>query len=320
MQRENMCTKKTNEALSIQKTGDRMYYDSNLPHRKNGEEAYTEAKISWFEKKLKNILPKTDYSPYIKTLDDRLAEVGITREDIYKVKKPKTKQLKGKEYKDVETILLDRIKGSVDPGRKDCMDSEFRPTAKRDTPFAISWQAIYEKMRYQQDAYFPAIDVIEFLHDYYVEDGNKRVSVSTFLNRSAILAHTKRMIPTYDPTNKEICEYYEFLQFEKRTGISCIWFSEEGKFHELEQMIDHFTPDSFDSDPQAKDKYHYFVSNIFFPFVNEYKQLGGKNYGVEKGDIFLRYLEETKDPENLKPKQIKRKIRDILHRRDEETK
>jgi len=292
-----------------------MYYDQDH-HAKTGEQAYREARLSWIEKKIKEKKPNSTYSSTVKTLDDRLDEMGITRRDIYTVTQPKKREIKGKEYKNVEHILMDRIKGSTDPGRKDCMDSELRPTAKKDIPFAIGWKGIYEKMTGpNENKYVPPIDVVEFLHDYYIDDGNKRVSVSKFLNRSIILAHTKRMIPQYDPNNKEITEYYEFLQFEKRTGIGCIWFQEEDKFQELEQMIEYFTPQSFENDPHAKNKYDYFVKNIFYPFVNEYKKMGGKNYGIEKGDIFLQYLENVNDPERLKPKQIQHTIRSILHSR-----
>ena len=54
--------------------------------------------------------------------------------------------------------------------------------------------------------------VYEFMHQFYVQEGNKRVSVMKYLDASRILAKVIRVIPekTDDPSVKL---YYEFIEF-----------------------------------------------------------------------------------------------------------
>ena len=57
--------------------------------------------------------------------------------------------------------------------------------------------------------------VYEFMHQFYVQEGNKRVSVMKYLDASHIMAKVIRILPekTDEPSVKL---YYEFIEFYQK--------------------------------------------------------------------------------------------------------
>ena len=74
------------------------------------------------------------------------------------------------------------------------------------------------------------------MNKFYVEEGNKRVSVMKYFEADSIRGEVTRIIPkrTEDKENKI---YFEFLDFYELAPINYIWFSQEGSFAKLQEAV-----------------------------------------------------------------------------------
>lgn len=85
----------------------------------------------------------------------------------------------------------------------------------------------------------PPVILYKIKDDYYVYDGNHRVSVAKFLNFASIEAEVEEFLPTKDTKDKVI--YREHMFFEKETGIEEIILSEPIKYKYLREEIESYT-------------------------------------------------------------------------------
>ena len=116
-------------------------------------------------------------------------------------------------------IDLDRIVGSVNRYRE--FDREFLPLSWRT---AERWQRVRDSL-YTADE-FPAIDVYEIGGDYYVTDGNHRVSVAKRLGHKRIRARViafRPDVPVGMPKDaRELVLKAEYRRFLKTTRLDVL--------------------------------------------------------------------------------------------------
>ena len=73
------------------------------------------------------------------------------------------------------------------------------------------------------------IKAYEYMNKFYVEEGNKRVSVMKYYEAMSIPGSVTRIVPRRSE-DKENKIYYEFLDFYDLTGVNYLWFSQLGRF------------------------------------------------------------------------------------------
>ena len=132
----------------------------------------------------------------------------------------------------IKEISLDKIVGSVE--KYSYFDKNFVP--KNDI-VKQRWINIY--VGYMMDSMLPPVILYKIKDDYYVYDGNHRVSVAKFLNFASIEAEVEEFLPTKDTKDKVI--YREHMFFEKETGIEDIILSEPIKYKYLREEIESYT-------------------------------------------------------------------------------
>ena len=132
----------------------------------------------------------------------------------------------------IKEIPLDKIVGSVE--KYSYFDKNFVP--KNDI-VKQRWINIY--VGYMMDSMLPPVILYKIKDDYYVYDGNHRVSVAKFLNFASIEAEVEEFLPTKDTKDKMI--YQEHMFFEKETGIEEIILSEPIKYKYLREEIESYT-------------------------------------------------------------------------------
>ena len=132
----------------------------------------------------------------------------------------------------IKEIPLDKIVGSVE--KYSYFDKNFVP--KNDI-VKQRWINIY--VGYMMDSMLPPVILYKIKDDYYVYDGNHRVSVAKFLNFATIEAEVEEFLPTKDTKDKVI--YREHMFFEKETGIEEIILSEPIKYKYLREEIESYT-------------------------------------------------------------------------------
>ena len=130
----------------------------------------------------------------------------------------------------VQSIPIERVVGSVSQGRSYAFASNFMPLLESGSEFAAKWDHLYESVIAQ--GVNQPITCLEYLGEYYVIEGNKRVSVMKAMDARDIDADVTRVYPapSDDPRHKA---YEEYCTFTKESGIYTILFTKPGSYEKL---------------------------------------------------------------------------------------
>ena len=181
----------------------------------------------------------------------------------------------------VVQIPSELVVGTKTAGRSSAFSKSFYPLLQENTEFAAKWRGLYAA--HLEKGIRDPIKAYEFMNKFYVEEGNKRVSVLKFFDAVSIPGNVIRIVPprTDDKENKI---YYEFMDFYSLSGINYIWFSQEGSFAKLQRLVGKRPDEVWSEDDKLT------FSSIFSRFTAEYKANGGDKLPIEPGDAFLSFI------------------------------
>ena len=116
----------------------------------------------------------------------------------------------------VEEVPISMIAGTRTVGRQNAFACNFMPITEPGSEFAWKWSSLYDSAL--KDGIREPIKVYEYMNKFYVEEGNKRVSVSKFIGYFSIPGNVIRILPpkTDDPGSRI---YYEYIDFYNVTGL-----------------------------------------------------------------------------------------------------
>ena len=117
----------------------------------------------------------------------------------------------------VVKIPAERIVGVKSSGRTNAFAANFMPLLPEESEFAGKWCKLCEA-HLSDEGIRDAVSCYEYMGRFYVQEGNKRVSVMKFFGATAIPAQVIRILPT-DKTSPEGRAYAEFLGYYARTGL-----------------------------------------------------------------------------------------------------
>ena len=131
-------------------------------------------------------------------------------------------------------IPTELIVGTRSAGRTAALAGNFMPLLEPDTEFAAKWIHLCEA--HVNEGIRDPILAYEFLGKFYVQEGNKRVSVLKSYDAPTVAANVIRILParSEDP---EIRLYYEFLQFYSLSGLYGLSFEKPGSFARLQAAL-----------------------------------------------------------------------------------
>ena len=178
-------------------------------------------------------------------------------------------------------IPLENVVGTKTRGRTQSFASNFMPLLEEQTEFSTKWSAVYA-YQLEQGIDDPII-AYEYMNKFYVQEGNKRVSVLKFLKADSIRAKVIRLVPRRND-QPEVRIYYEFIDFYDLTANYHIHFTEEGKYAELLETMEVDTEVPFDLDEQKSFRQIYEL----FKYVFESIHSSEKNLSIP--DAFLKYV------------------------------
>ncbi len=178
-------------------------------------------------------------------------------------------------------IPVDQIVGTKSGGRSSAFAGNFMPVLKMDTEFAFKWNSL--SLIHLNEGIRDPIKAYEYMNKFYVQEGNKRVSVLKFYGAVSIPGYVTRILPP-KTEEKENKIYYEFVDFYALSQINYIWFSSLGSFAKLQTAV------GKKSDEIWTDEDRLMFSSTYFRFTCEYEALGGKKLSITTGDAFLAFL------------------------------
>ena len=181
-------------------------------------------------------------------------------------------------------IPVDLIAGTKTRARQNAFAPGFMPLLDPDSEFGAKWSSLYEAQL--EEGFNDPIKVYEYLHKFYVQEGNKRVSVSRFLDMPTIMADIIRIMPS-EEVMKENPVYAEFLEFYRVAPIYDIVCENSGSYNEIAELLGQ----SIGADAQPwPDELVKELKSGFWRFCKVIKTFQGKLPDMPLGDAFLIYL------------------------------
>lgn len=203
--------------------------------------------------------------PYLPALDE-----FVTREDLC-----------GEQPLGIIDIPLDKIAGTKTSGRKNSFANNFMPLLREGTEFAAKWSNLYDAQ--MDEGIRDPILAYEYMTRYYVQEGNKRVSVLKYVKAASITANVIRLLPKKtDDAESRI--YYEYVDFYEASGICMIDFSTEGAYEELCSFYGKAWKQPWNEDERQQ------LRSDFSRFEQLFLGKGGQHLKMTAGDAYLVYL------------------------------
>lgn len=179
-------------------------------------------------------------------------------------------------------IPISQIAGTKTAGRRSAFSADFLPLLDPDTEFAGKWMSLCEAHLGDEGIRDP-IRCYEYFGHFYVQEGNKRVSVLRSYDAPTIPAYVIRMIPvwTEDPA---VLAYYDFMQSFPKTGLYRARFSRAGSFVKLQKALG-YEPDHI----WTEDERRRFIAGYTY-FQEPFLKLGGGEIPITTADAMLVWL------------------------------
>ncbi|HBB59071.1 MAG TPA: hypothetical protein DCZ52_02205 [Lachnospiraceae bacterium] len=217
------------------------------------------------------------------------------------------KQNSKQSYVGLVELPLDRIKGNKETARNNAFANNFMPLLAEDSEFGVKWSNLYDS--FKQEGIRDAIKVYEYMHNFYVQEGNKRVSVSKYENVDFILADVTRILPEKNDS-KEVTAYYEYLDFYKVTKNIYIVLTEPGEYRKLAELLGQDLEHEWTEDLRKDLEAAYSI------FANKCRSILKINDSFMTSEIFLIYV-SIFSMKSLLAEPDDQIVRNIIQARDE---
>ena len=221
-------------------------------------------------------------SPYLPVLDDILPECAVS----------------GEQDLGIVQIPMSLIVGTKTAGRSNAFAKNFMPIANEMSEFAVKWERLCQS--HLEEGIREPVKAYEYMNRFYVEEGNKRVSVLRYFDAVSVTAHVIRILPEKNGS-KESLLYYEFVDFYKISKINYLEFSKPGGYARLQAYLGKAPEELWTQEEQR------LFASTYYAFRNAYYSAGGKQLSSTVGDAMLAYLEvydyqsiREKSPQTLK--------------------
>lgn len=170
-------------------------------------------------RKMQKLRVHQGLNPYLEILDEILPDYHVS----------------GQEELGVIDIPADKIVGTKTRGRSDAFASNFMPLIPEKSEFCMKWQTLCQYHLGESGIRDP-IFCYEFLGRFYVQEGNKRVSVLKYFDAASIRGKVIRILPG-ESDRPEVAAYREFLTYYPKTRLYEVAFSKLGSFPRLQASL-----------------------------------------------------------------------------------
>lgn len=212
-------------------------------------------------------LTKQETNPYLKVLSEFLEEDRIAE----------------KVSLGIMNIPTDKIVGVVKAEARELYTADFMPLPAPDGDFASRWCKLYWYYLSNKGLRDP-ITCYEYLGEFYILDGVKRVSIAKCHGMPNITVSVVRLMPVVS-SDPEIIRYYDFVKCFEKTGLYEIAFSMPYSFERFQNALG-FAPDYTWNDEDRMDfLFHWHI------FVYAFQEAYNGYLSITPADVFLVLLD-----------------------------
>ena len=180
-------------------------------------------------------------------------------------------------------IPAERIIGVKSAGRVTAFSASFLPLLEMKSEFGNKWLNLCMAHLGDTGITEPIL-CYEYLGNFYVQEGNKRVSLLRYFGAPTIQGHVKRIMP---PQSEEprIRAYYEFLEFYKVSRLYSIQFRRPGEYARLTAMMGKKSGESWTEEERRTFRAYFHYFQDAFAAVNT----GGRD--IQPEDALMTWLQ-----------------------------
>ena len=186
-------------------------------------------------------------------------------------------------YVGLVEIPADRIVGTKTEGRVSAFSASFYPLLEPESEFANKWIGLcYAHLA--EDGIREPIVCYEYLGDFYVQEGNKRVSVLKTFGAARIPGLVHRVMPQdCDPVRLKA--YNEFLEFYKYSKVYDLKFTQPGGYAKILEALQMAPDQKWEETDRRR-----FRAYLQY-FREAFEACGGRSLNVSLGEALLSFLE-----------------------------
>ena len=180
------------------------------------------------------------------------------------------------------SIPAELIVGTKTRGRTNAFARNFMPLLAENSEFAQKWERLCQS--HLAEGIRDPIKVYEYMNRYYVQEGNKRVSVLRFFGAVSIPGEVIRILPK-DADSEEARLYQEYLAFNRLSGVNYVELSKRGGYQKLQAHVGKGANEPWDDEDRRR------FSSAYHAFKQAYESVGGDRPAIPAADAMLAYLE-----------------------------
>lgn len=177
-------------------------------------------------------------------------------------------------------IPLSQVVGTYTSARALSFSPGFYPLHPEGSEFANKWIALCAI--HMNEGLRDPIQVYEYLWNYYVVEGNKRVSVLRNFGAPSFRAEIVRLLPQMNPDDPQTETYYAFLQYDKAGLFNNIRLSTPQRYQQLQELEQRLMAELPED---VKEPLNF--NAMFLTFESAYTQADST---LPLGDALLEYL------------------------------
>ena len=181
----------------------------------------------------------------------------------------------------VISVPADFIVGTKTRGRTNAFAANFMPLLADNTEFSQKWERLCQS--HLKEGIRDPIKAYEFLNRYYVEEGNKRVSVLKFFGAVNIPAQVIRIMPEMTGA-PETERYLEYLAFNKVSGINYLELTKKGDYTKLLTLMGMEENQVWTDEDRSR------FSSAYHAFKSAFDSMGSVKADVNTGDAMLAFV------------------------------
>ena len=197
--------------------------------------------------------------PYISCLDEILTGKSVSEKRI-----------------GVMDIPVHLTTGTVTQGRRKAFAYNYMPLSDRDSEFAYKWSHVYDIQT--SEGISDPLKVYEYKHRFYVQEGNKRLSVFRYLGMLSVSAEVYRVTDS-----EEDSLYNEFLSFYRCVPLYEIDFSVPGRYRAFVKLLGKEPMEVWSEEEVSR------LRSSFYLFLQQYQKVYPENT-ENSGDAFFLYI------------------------------
>ena len=191
-------------------------------------------------------------------------------------------QIVSQEDMGIVEIPMERIVGTKTRGRVAAFAGNFMPLLPTATEFGYKWMGVYEAQISENTELYP-ISCFEYLGNFYVQEGNKRVSVLKSMGAPTIPGHVIRLVPAWS-REPAVQVYYEFLRAYELSGLYQVFFTQSCSFWKLQEALGFAYSHVWTQEDRRR-----FLAGLLF-FREAYEKVGGARFRLTATDALLIWL------------------------------